>query len=388
MPVDEDEGPADSDVGTADSEKATKKGDPGFAAFLHRHTKERGPGEVFAPPIALASVFALPDGIEAGHQYGRWSNPTWSALEHALEVLEQAPSVTFPSGMAATAAVLYTLLEPGDRVLIPSDAYYTTRVLAERYLAPFGIQIATMPTLRFDDQDLAGFKLVWIETPSNPRLDLVDIKNLASRAAAAGAILVADNTTMTPLGQRPLDLGADVVVASDTKAMNGHSDVVFGHVASRRTDLVDQIRLWRNLAGAIPGPFEAWLVHRGLETLEIRFERMCHNAATLAERLARSPAVVSVRYPGLADHPQHELAKKQMTGFGSVVAVTFADEAGAERFIAACPFIRPTTSFGGVHTSAERRARWGEDVPEGFIRLSLGTEPTDELVSAIEQALG
>jgi cystathionine gamma-lyase len=386
--MDEDEGMADSDVGTANSDKATKNADPGFAGFLHRHTKERGPGEVFAPPITLASVFALPDGIEAGHQYGRWSNPTWSALEHALEVLEQAPSITFPSGMAATAAVLYTLLGPGDRVLIPSDAYYTTRVLAERYLAPFGIQITTMPTLRFDDQDLAGFKLVWIETPSNPRLDLVDIKNLASRAAAAGAILVADNTTMTPLGQRPLDLGADVVVSSDTKAMNGHSDVVFGHVASRRTELVDQIRQWRNLAGAIPGPFEAWLVHRGLETLEIRFERMCHNAATVAEHLAKSPAVVSVRYPGLADHPQHELAKEQMTGFGSVVAVTFADEAGAERFIAACPFIRPTTSFGGVHTSAERRARWGEDVPEGFIRLSLGTEPTDELVSAIEQALG
>ncbi|MEX0668030.1 MAG: PLP-dependent transferase, partial [Acidimicrobiia bacterium] len=205
--------------------------DSGFAGFLHRHTKERGQGEVFAPPITMASVFALPDGIEAEHQYGRWSNPTWSALEVALEVLERAPSVAFPSGMAATASVLYTLLGAGDRVLIPSDAYYTTRVFADRYLAPFGIQVETRPTLRLDDQDLAGFKLVWIETPSNPRLDLVDIESMAAKAAMAGAILVVDNTTMTPLGQRPLELGADIVVSSDTKAVNGHSDVVSGHVA-------------------------------------------------------------------------------------------------------------------------------------------------------------
>jgi cystathionine gamma-lyase len=254
-------------------------------------------------------------------------------------------------------------------------------------LVPFGIHVETIPTLRFNDQDLTGFRLVWIETPSNPRLDLVDIATVASKAAMAGAILVADNTTMTPLGQRPLEIGADVVVSSDTKAMNGHSDVVSGHVASRRADLVDQIRQWRNLAGAIPGPFEAWLVHRGLETLEVRLERICHNAATVAEHLAESSAVTGVRYPGLADHPQHELAKKQMARFGSVVGVTFSDEAKAERFIAACPFIRPTTSFGGIHTSAERRARWGENVPEGFVRLSLGAEPTDELISGIEQAL-
>ena len=370
-----------------DSDKDLSETTQGFAGFLHRKTKERGPGEVFAPPITLASVFALPDGIDAQHQYGRWSNPTWSALEDALEVLESAPSVAFPSGMAATAAVLYALLGPGDRVLMPSDAYYTTRLFAERYLRRFGVQVEVVPTLQIEDHDLTGFKLVWIETPSNPRLDLVDIARLARKAATVGAIFVADNTTMTPLGQRPLDLGADVVVSSDTKAMNGHSDVVSGHVSSRRTELVDEIRQWRNLAGAIPGPFEAWMVHRGLDTLEIRLARMCHNAAAVAEILSRSSRAVSVRYPGLADHPQHALAQRQMTGFGSVVAVTLSDEVTAERFIAECPFIRPTTSFGGVHTSAERRARWGEDVPAGFIRLSLGTEPTDELVSAIEQAL-
>ena len=359
-----------------------------FSEFLHRHTKERAPGTPFTPPITLASVFALPNGIEAEHQYGRWSNPTWSALEHALEVLEGAPTVAFPSGMAATASVLYTMLGPGDRVLIPSDAYYTTRVFAERCLAPFGIQVEAVPTLRIEDHDLEGVKLVWIETPSNPRLDLIDIGKLAAKATRAGAILVADNTTVTPLGQRPLDLGADVVVSSDTNSMNGNSDVGAGHVASRRSDLVDGIRKWRHLAGAIPGPFEAWLVHRGLETLEVRLERMCHNAAEVAELLDRSSRVVSVRYPGLAGHPQYELACKQMTRFGSILAVTFPDQASSERFIAQCPFVRPTTSFGGVHSSAERRARWGEDVPAGFIRLSLGTEPTDELLSGIEQALG
>ena len=362
--------------------------DQGFARFLHRHTKERRPGEAFAPAITMASVFSLPDGIEADHKYGRWSNPTWSALEGALEALEGAPSIAFPSGMAATAAVFYALLGPGDRILLPADAYYTTRVFADRYLAPFGIQVEKVATLTMQDHDLAGFRLVWIETPSNPRLDLVDVELIAERAAAAGAVLVADNTTMTPLGQRPLDLGADIVVSSDTKAMNGHSDVVSGHVSSRRAGLIDEMSQWRNLVGAIPGPFEAWLVQRGLDTLAIRFERMCANAAAVAEHIAESSGVASVRYPGLPGHPQHDLARKQMTGFGSIVALTFTSAAAAERFIAACPFIRPTTSFGGVHTSAERRARWGEEVPEGFVRLSLGTEPTEQLLWGIDRALG
>ena len=362
--------------------------DQGFARFLHRHTKERRPGEAFTPSITLASVFALPDGTDAEHQYGRWSNPTWSSLEDALEELEGAPCIAFPSGMAASAAIFYSLLGPGDRVLIPADGYYTTRLFAERYLAPFGIELQAIPALRMADADLAGVKLVWIETPTNPRLEVVDIQQLAENAARAGTILVVDNTTMTPLGQRPLDLGADVVVSSDTKAMNGHSDVVSGHISSRRTELVEQIRQWRSMAGAIPGPFESWLVQRGLETLEVRLQRMFASAGRVAALLAGNSAVSSVRYPGLADHPQHELATRQMTGFGSVVAATFADGPKAEQFIAACRFIRPATSFGGTHTSAERRARWGDDVPEGFVRLSVGTEPTEELLSSVEEALG
>ena len=275
--------------------------DQGFARFLHRHTKERGPGEAFAPPIthglglrpsrrdrSRPSIRAMVQSDLVGPRgRPRGSRGSSHASLFRREWPPPPPSSTPCCG-------------PGDRVLIPADAYYTTRVFADRYLAPFGIEVEKVPTLRIQDHDLAGFKLVWIETPSNPRLDLVDIELMAGRAAAAGAILVADNTTMTPLGQRPLDLGADIVVSSDTKAMNGHSDVVSGHVASRRADLIDEIRQWRNLAGAIPGPFEAWLVHRGLETLEIRFERMCANAASVAERLAGSSDGCERSIPGTA----------------------------------------------------------------------------------------
>jgi cystathionine gamma-lyase len=178
-----------------------------------------------------------------------------------------------------------------------------------------------------------------------------------------------------------------MVVCADTKAVNGHSDVLFGHVAAREATLLDAVRDWRRIAGAIPGPFEAWLVHRGIETLELRFSRMCESALALAERLQGHRAVQAVVYPGLPEHPAHELARRQMRGFGSIVGVTLADKDSAERFIAACRFVRAATSFGGLHTSAERRARWGDQVAEGFIRLSVGGEPLEPLWRDIEGAL-
>jgi cystathionine gamma-lyase len=358
-----------------------------FAWFLHQHSKDLRQGEAVNPPITMSTVYALPDGTEADHRYGRWSNPTWTALEDSLSILENANAVAFPSGMAATASVLFSLLGMGDRILLPADGYYTTRTFAEHYLGRFGVGVDTYPTAELASRDLTEYKLVWIETPSNPRLDLVDIADVAHRSRNAGAVLVADNTTMTPLGQRPLDLGADIVVSSDTKAMNGHSDVVFGHIATRNDGLLGGMRDWRSLAGSIPGPFESWLVHRGLETLEVRFNRMCANAQAIADHLMSSQSVDNVIYPGLPSHPQHELAKKQMSLFGSVAAVSFPDETAAERFIARCRLIRPTTSFGGIHTSAERRARWGDDVPAGFVRLSVGAEPLDQLLAALDGAL-
>jgi cystathionine gamma-lyase len=281
--------------------------------------------------------------------------------------------------MAAIAAVGLALLKPGDRLLLPADGYYTTRILADKYFAPFGIQVQTCPTAAAAAADLTGLRLVVLETPSNPGLDLCDIAVIAERAHRAGAIVAVDNTTMSPLGQRPLDLGADLLISSDTKSVNGHSDVLFGHVASRNAELMGSIRDWRRYGGAIPGQFEAWLVHRGLETLEVRFDRMCSTAQTLAVRLAEHAKVVSVRYPGLPSHPAHALARKQMLRFGHMIALTLADKDAAERFIGACKLVRPTTSFGGVHTSAERRARWGDAVGEGFVRLSVGVEPCEPL---------
>ena len=345
------------------------------------------PGDPVTPAIVPSSVYFLPGDPAGPYQYARWTNPTWSALEEALSILEDAEAVIFPSGMAAEAAILCSQPKPGDRILLPSDAYYTTRVLAESYLTPAGVRVLTCPSANYDSQDFAGLRMVWIETPSNPGLDICDIRKAVAKARQAGAIVVVDNTTPTPLGQRPLDLGADAVVSSDTKAVNGHSDVVFGHVASRQAALLAGVRDWRKLCGAIPGPFESWLVHRGLETLEVRFERMCSNAEALAPRLAEHRKVQQVKFPGLPSHPAHAVAKSQMLRFAMILGVTLSDKNSAEKFINGCKFIRPTTSFGGVHTSAERRARWGDKVPEGFVRLSVGCEPLEQLWREMKAAL-
>ena len=361
--------------------------DKRFARTLHHASKATGIGEAFSPPIVNTSVYRLAGDPSGAYQYARWANPTWTALEDALSILEDAETVTFPSGMAAIASALYSVLKSGDRVLLPSDGYYTVRVFAEKYLLPMGVVVDSCATAEVAARALDGYKLVWIETPSNPGLDLADIAAVVRNAKAGGAIIAVDNTTMTPLGQRPLDLGADILVSADTKALNGHSDVLFGHVSSRNSELIGAARDWRKIAGAVPGPHEAWLVHRGLETLEVRYSRMRFNALVLAELLVRHPKVVAVRYPGLAAHPAHRLAQAQMTGGGSLIALTLADTAVAERFIQGCALMRESTSFGGVHTCAERRARWGDAVADGFVRVSVGCEPGEVLVDAVERAL-
>lgn len=359
---------------------------PSAAELLHLRGQSLAPGEPLPPPVVLAAMFHAP-GAGTGHAvYGRTDNPTWEALEHALGHLEGAEAVAFPSGMAAISAALLATLGAGDRLLIPSDGYYTTRLLAHGPLARLGIAVEERPTARFAEGGFAGFRAVFLETPSNPGLDLCDIAAVAGAAKAAGALVIADNTTMTPFGQRPLDLGADLVVAADTKAPGGHSDVLMGHAASRDPALVAALRDWRRLSGTIPGPFEAWLTHRSLETLELRFARMCDTAEAAAARLAEM-AGVEVRYPGLPSHPAHNLARAQMARMGFLIGLTLPSEAAAEAFIAACPFLRPTTSFGGVHSSAERRARWGDAVPPGYVRLSVGCEPAEELLPALEAAV-
>jgi cystathionine gamma-lyase len=353
-------------------------------AHLRNDKLKRGDAIPLSP--TMAAIFHSPDDSTGFNQYGRFSNPTWSAVEEVLGHLEDASCVAFPSGMAAISAVFFGLLKAGDRILLPDDGYHTTRMVAER-LKAFGVGFDVRPTASFLDGGFDNYRLVFVETPANPGLDLCDIAAVASVVHAAGGILVIDNTTMTPFGQRPLDLGADIVVAADTKAPNGHSDVLFGHVASRDEKIVAAIQEWRKTSGSIPSPFDAWLVHRGLETLDVRFERMCATAELIAPRLKAHPAVRSVRYPGLIDDPSHNLARVQMERFGFLVSFVLASADEAERFIDGCELMQSATSFGGVHTSAERRDKRGDAVPPGFVRLSIGCEPAEELWHSIEASL-
>lgn len=357
------------------------------ARLAHLRGEGLAKGDPVPLPLTMASIYHLPGDPGGYRSYGRSDNPTWEAAEAALGLLEDAPCLAFPSGMGAISAALLATLRAGDRLLLPSDGYYATRLFATEWLSRFGVAVEMRPTVGFAEGGFDGFRAVFIETPSNPMLDILDIRAVAEAAHRAGAFAIADNTTMTPLGQRPLDLGADVAVSADTKAINGHSDVLFGHVASRDAEAMAAVKQWRRLAGAIPGPFEAWMVHRGLETLEIRFERMCASALVVAERLQGHPKLLALRHPGLPDHPEHALARAQMRRFGFLIALTLPSAALADRFIDACPLIQPATSFGGVHTAAERRARWGDAVAPGFVRLSIGCEPTEVLWTAIAAAL-
>lgn len=358
-----------------------------IARLLHHRKPALGQGDPIVPPITASATYHLPTVQSGGQFYGRNGNPTWDAVEAQLSILEDAEAVSFPSGMAAIAAALFATLKAGDRLVIPSDGYYVTRVLSDGFLKPLGIEVQAIPTAAYATHDFTGAAVVYLETPSNPGLDVVDIAAVATRAHKAGAKVIADNTTMTPLLQRPLDLGCDLVVAADTKAPAGHSDVLFGHVAGRDPALIARVRDWRRMAGAIPGPFEAFLTHRGIETLELRLDRMCASAAIIAERLAAHSAVTGLRYPGLPGDASHWAVGGQMANGGFLIGLQLADAGMAEGFLARCPLIEQSTSFGSTHTAAERRARWGDAVPEGFIRLSVGIEPASVLWQAIDAAL-
>lgn len=359
---------------------------PAAGQLLHARGHSLSKGDPVALPLVQSSMYHLPGDTNAPG-YGRSDNATWEAVEHLLARLEDAPCLLFPSGMAAISAALFTCVSAGDRILLPSDGYYTSRVLAEKFLSRLGVQTELRPTANFAEGGFEGFRAVLAETPSNPGLDVIDLAAVSDAVRAAGGVTIVDNTMMTPFGQRPLDLGADIVVASDTKAPGGHSDLLMGHLATRNDTLMTDANDWRKLSGAIPGPTEAWLLHRGLETLDVRFDRMCTTAETLAPRLAAHKHVHSLRFPGLPDDPAHALAKAQMIRFGFILHLTLANADAAETFINTCPLLQPATSFGGVHSSAERRIRWGDKVDPAAVRLSIGCEPAEELWSALEQTL-
>ncbi|MEM7709494.1 MAG: cystathionine gamma-lyase [Pseudomonadota bacterium] len=354
--------------------------------LLHQRTDRIATGEPVAEPLVATSSFKIDDQYSPDALYARYATPTVQATEAKLALIEDAPTRLFASGMAAISAVMLATLKAGDRVLVPSDGYFHTRIVADDILGPLGIETVTAPTLEFPRTDLTGLALVLAETPSNPGLHILDLRALASRCREAGARLAVDNTFATGLLQRPLELGADLAMASDTKATGGHSDLILGHVACRDDALMSRIEAIRKFAGAIPGPFEAWMLNRSLDTLELRLTRMCANAAAAADFLAAHPAVSDVTYPGRPDHPGHALAAGQMHAPGFIVGLTLADIAAADRFVAAAAVL-PATSFGGTHTSADRRARFGDAVPDGYLRLSLGIEPTDTLLAALRKGL-
>jgi cystathionine gamma-lyase len=290
--------------------------------------------------------------------------------------------------MAAVAAVLLPRLGAGDVLLLPEDGYPTVRSLADEQLAPRGVEVRAVPTASGFVDALDGVTFVWVESPSNPRLDVCDVAAVCEAAHQRGAAVAVDNTLATPIGQHPLALGADFSVSSDSKHTTGHSDLILGHVAVRDAALADELRGWRRVTGAVPGPFEAWLAHRSLATLDVRLERQCTTALALAELLLARPGVELVRYPGLPGDPAHEVAARQMTRFGSVLAFDVGTRQRADDFLARCELVAEATSFGGVHSTAERRARWsGNDVGEGFIRFSVGCEDPADLLADVERAL-
>lgn len=341
-------------------------------------------GPVFAGPFHLAG-----NGAGEGYTYGRAANPTWTELEAAIGALEGGPARVFGSGQAAVAAVFGVTLRAGDTVAMTAGAYFGSGGILREFFAETGVTVRELaPAAMEAGEGLAGVRLVWVETPSNPRLEITDVRRVVARAREVGALVALDNTTVTPLGQRPLELGVDFSVCSDSKSMGGHSDLLLGHVAAAEGEWLGKIDRYRNVMGGIAGPMEAWLLLRSLATLELRLGRSSANALGIAQFLLGRKEIQEVLYPGLAGHPRHEVAAGQMMRFGPVVSFILASREAAESFLQRCELVTEATSFGGITTSAERRARWGHDkVAPGFVRLSAGCEDVADLIEDIGAAL-
>jgi cystathionine gamma-synthase len=351
-------------------------------------------------PISLASTFAQREvGVHQGFEYSRSGNPTRAALETCLAALEGADhGLAFASGLAAEDAVLH-LLHPGDDLIIPLDAYGGTFRLIDQVYGAMGITYSTV-----DLSDLEAVaaacrpttKLIWAETPSNPLLNVFDIAALAEVAHDHDAALVVDNTFATPYLQRPLSLGADVVVHSATKYLGGHSDVVGGFVAVDDQHLAERIGFYQNAVGGVPSPFDCYLVLRGAKTLPVRMDRHLSNAVAVVDLLVAHPAVERVLYPGLADHPGHEIARRQMAGFGGMVSFTLrGGEPAALEVAARTRLFTLAESLGAVESLIEHPHRMTHAsvagsplaVDPGLIRLSVGLETTEDLLADLSQAL-
>jgi cystathionine gamma-synthase len=357
------------------------------------------------PPIYQTSTFAQEAaGRHRGYDYARTRNPTRDSLQDCLASLEGLPpggpggALCFGSGMAATSTVLQTLA-PGDHLVLSADVYGGTYRVAARVFAAWGLDFSVVDMTSLDalKQALrAETRLVWVETPTNPLLGVVDIAGAAELAHAAGARCAVDNTFATPFLQRPLDLGADVVVHSTTKYLGGHSDVVGGALVTRLPELYERAAFLQNAVGAVPGPLDCWLSLRGVKTLALRMRAHCHNAMRVATFLAGRPEVAEVRYPGLPTDPGHELAARQMAAFGGMVSFRPAGGvAAAEELVRRTRLFTLAESLGGVESLIELPgvmthasvAGTAAEVPADLVRLSVGIEHPDDLVADLEQAL-
>jgi cystathionine gamma-synthase len=351
-------------------------------------------------PITLSSTFAHEEvGRHSGYEYARSGNPTRRAYEQCVASLEGAlHGFAFASGMAAEDTVL-RLLEPGQRMIVPDDAYGGTFRLVSKVLAPAGIEwsVADLTDVAALEADWPkGAALVWVETPTNPALTIVDIVAVCELAHERGARVVVDNTFATPFLQRPLELGADIVVHSATKYLGGHSDVVGGFAATNDPEIAQRLAFLQNAVGAVPGPFDCYLVLRGLKTLGVRMERHCFNAQAVASLLMVHPAVATVLYPGMPQHPGHEIARRQMRDFGGMVSfLVFGGEETALELVSRTRLFTLAESLGGVESLIEHPARMTHAsavdsplaVDPALVRLSVGIETTDDLVADLHQAL-
>ena len=350
--------------------------------------RPHAPGDPLNAPLVPASNFLLGEGAVYAREDG---TETWRSFEAALGALEGGEALGFASGMAAAAAVLERV-PLGGRVVVPADAYQGVVALVEAGVAQgrwILERLATDDTAGWIDA-MSAADLCWVETPSNPMLVVADLAAIAAAPRKSGGLLVVDNTFATPLNQRPLERGADVVLHAATKYLGGHSDLLAGALVVRDPELGTALRRIRTLHGGVPGTLEAFLATRGLRTLAVRLRRAEENAAVLADFLAAHPRISRVHYPGRSDHPQHAIARRQLDGFGAIVSLEVdGDAAAAEAVCAATQLIRHATSLGSVESTMERRAAYAgqEHVPPSLLRISVGIEAVEDLQADLDQAL-
>ncbi len=374
----------------------------GFATRAIHAGQEPDPatGAVIVP-IYQTSTFAQEDiGVHKGYEYARSGNPTRSALETAIAALENGSyGLAFASGLAAETTVLLALLKSGDHILCGDDVYGGTYRLLKRVFEDKGISasfVDTSDTAKVAAALRPETRLIWLETPTNPWLKLADIAAIAALARKHGSLTLVDNTFASPACQRPLELGADIVLHSTTKYLGGHSDVVGGAIVTNEPGVYERLKFVQNAAGAVPGPFDSWLVLRGLKTLALRMRQHSANALAVAQFLQQHPAVERVLYPGLPEHPQHALACTQMHGFsGMVSCILHGGEAAARAMVRRTRLFTLAESLGGVESLIELPAAMTHasvagsalEVPAGLVRLSVGIEEVDDLLRDLEQAL-